>query len=399
MNVVLDASFSIDKGEILGIVGPNGSGKSTLLKTLSKILPPLSGAVFIENKNLVEISYQQLARRMGVVPQETLTTFPYTVEEVVLMGRYPHQGRFESESREDIEIAAEAMRLTDTYHLRERQVMEVSGGEKQRIIIAQALTQKPGILLLDEPTNHLDINYQQVVMNMVRGLAREKDITVIAVIHDLNLASQYCDRLILVKDGRIFSMGSQSEVLTRENLKEVFNADVIVREDPITGVPFISIIPETGKKYHRDRKVHIIGGGGSGAKFLYLLHSLGFEVSCGVINDRDTDHEVATGLQLPLVIERPYSAISNEAYRENLKMLSDADKVVVSDMPLGHGNLRNLDCLQELTDVSKVLIFSPGNIKDRDYTDGLALEKISGLIERGAKGFTSFQELIDLIGK
>ncbi len=189
IKVLEDVSFIAEKGECIGIIGPNGSGKSTLLKTLSKILKPSSGKVVLCDKELERYSAKELAKNMAVVPQDTNIDFDFTCLEVVLMGRNPHMKRFELEGKKDMDIARESMVLTNTWHLRERPLTEISGGERQRVIIARALAQEPSVLLLDEPVSHLDINHQIEILDLVERLKKERGLVVIVVLHDLNLAA------------------------------------------------------------------------------------------------------------------------------------------------------------------------------------------------------------------
>jgi len=198
-----DITFEVSEGDVLGVIGPNGSGKTTLLRCINLALRPKVGTVFIDGENILELDRKDIAKNIGVVPQNSTIHFPFTVFDIVLMGRTPHLGRLDRETSKDIEIAKNAMKITNTQHLADRLIDEVSGGEKQRVIIARALTQEPKILLLDEPTLHLDINHQLEVLELVKKLARENKLIVVLVSHDLNLANRYCDRLMLLNSGKI----------------------------------------------------------------------------------------------------------------------------------------------------------------------------------------------------
>lgn len=240
---VLDGlSFEVKKGEILGIIGPNGSGKTTILRILSRVLIPQEGEVYLNGKNLLELSQKEIAQVIGVVPQDTYFPFPFTVGEVVLMGRSPWLSNFGFETEKDLKIASQAMALTNTLTFSDRLIFELSGGERQRAIIARALAQKPRVMLLDEPTAHLDIGYQIEIYDLVKKLNAEKGLTLIIVAHDLNLASEYCDRLLLVDRGRIYQMGSPKEVITEENLFKVYRSRVLVEENPVTGAPRVTLL-------------------------------------------------------------------------------------------------------------------------------------------------------------
>jgi iron complex transport system ATP-binding protein len=240
--VIEDLSFHVDRGEFCGIIGPNGSGKTTLLKILYGLIYPQKGLVFIDGGELRRMKRSDIAKKIAVLPQDTQISFPFTALEVVLMGRSPYLGRLQFEGREDFEIAERAMRLTDTLHASRRPINELSGGERQRILIARALAQEPEIILLDEPTSNLDINHQVEFYDLISRLNREKRLTILTVSHDINLASEYCRKIILLKAGRIFKMGSPKEVVVEESIRQVYGRRVLVDENPLTGSPRITLL-------------------------------------------------------------------------------------------------------------------------------------------------------------
>jgi len=240
--VLRDISFSVPEGEFMGIIGPNGSGKTTLLKVIDGIFPPGEGEILITGVPGSRFKREELARIIAVVPQDTQMTFPFTVEEVVLMGRAPHLGKLRFEGEKDFHIAHEAMKVTDTLSLARRGMNALSGGERQRVLIARALTQEPRIMLLDEPTALLDIRHQMEFFDLIKALNREQSLTVIAVTHDINLAAHFCDRIILLQAGRICRVGTPREVITETNIKEVYEANVAVDENPMTGKPRITLL-------------------------------------------------------------------------------------------------------------------------------------------------------------
>jgi len=251
---VLDGlSFEVREGEILGIIGPNGSGKTTILRILSRVLIPQEGEVYIRGKNLLELEQKEIAQIIGVVPQDTYFPFPFTVGEVVLMGRSPWLSGFGFESSEDLQIASQAMALTNTLSFSSRLIFELSGGERQRTIIARALAQQPQIMLLDEPTVYLDIGHQIEIYDLIKKLNAEKKLTLIIVSHDLNLASEYCDCLILLDAGRIYKMGTPKEVITEENLSRVYQSKVLVEENPVTGAPRVTLLSKLMSRKYREK--------------------------------------------------------------------------------------------------------------------------------------------------
>lgn len=233
-------SFEAEEGKILGIIGPNGSGKTTLLKCINKVLKPREGIVFLDDINLATLNQKEIAQKIGVVPQFS-SRFPFTVFDTVLMGRFPYLKRFSREKKEDFDIVEECLNLCGISHLAERLITEISGGEYQKVIIARALAQKPEVLLLDEPTLHLDINYQIEILELLKSLAKKKNLIVIMVSHDLNLAARFSDKILILKEGKIFKAGLPDEVLTPSVLKEVYGIEVEVLKDKITGS--VNIIP------------------------------------------------------------------------------------------------------------------------------------------------------------
>lgn len=234
----------IEEGKIFGIIGPNGSGKTTLLKLLIKILQPQFGLVRLFSKNLQEISQMDIARLVAFVPQESQQLFPFTIGELVLMGRFPYHQIFDGlgwENPEDLKLARQAMKEMSVEHLAERKISEVSGGERQRALLARALVQNPRVLLLDEPTAFLDLNHQLDIGRKLRRMNQEHGLTIVIVSHDLNLASQYCDRLILFQNGAIFHEGTPDEVIHQESLKDVYGCSVLVDQHPQSGNPRVSL--------------------------------------------------------------------------------------------------------------------------------------------------------------
>ena len=223
-----DASVAIEPGSITGLLGPNGCGKTTLLKLLCGVLQPQHGRVLLEDRPLESMTRRELARRVAVVPQETHPAFEYTVLEMALMGRHPHLGTFELEGPSDLALAHAALITTGTEHLADRQYMTLSGGEKQRVIIASALTQATDVLLLDEPTASLDLGYQLDVAAVLARLNRERNVTMVLATHDLNLAAALCHRLVVMREGRVLAQGPCDEVLSREMVQRLYDVDADV---------------------------------------------------------------------------------------------------------------------------------------------------------------------------
>lgn len=231
-------SVDVHAGEMLGVVGPNGSGKTTLLRVLDALLRPTRGAVRLEGADLATISRKAVAKAIAVVPQASAAGFGFTALEIVTMGRAPHLHPLAPEGADDEAAVRDAMERTDTWLLRDRPIDTLSGGERQRVLLARALAQTPRVLLLDEPTAHLDLKYQLEMMALVHALTRD-GLAVVAAVHDLNLAAQFCDRIVVLDRGRIAAVGSPEEVLTASTLLAVYGTEVVVEHHPATGRPHI----------------------------------------------------------------------------------------------------------------------------------------------------------------
>lgn len=242
---VLDGvSLELEPGRLIGVIGPNGAGKSTLVGLLSGLLTPCSGGVTCGGRPLSAWKRRDLARRLAVVPQSPNLPESFTVGEIVLLGRTPYLGLLGNESARDRELAKQAMERTQTWHLAGRLTGTLSGGERQRVVVARALAQEPSILLLDEPTTHLDVNHQVALITLVKRLVIEDGLAALAILHDLNLASLYCDELVLLAHGRIQARGRPHEVLTQERIAGAYGTDVVVLSHPRTGRPVV--VPEAG---------------------------------------------------------------------------------------------------------------------------------------------------------
>ncbi len=240
--VLKNVGFDIREGEFLGIIGPNGSGKSTLLKSISRCLKPFQGSVRFKGNDIYAASAAELAKEFAFVPQDLVFNFSFTAWEIVLMGRIPYVGRLRVETPADLETVRDSMRTTETLAFAGRFIHTLSAGERQLVLIAKALAQQPKVLFLDEPTSHLDIGHQVHILNLIRELNRKQGITTIIVLHDLNLASEYCDRIILLNEGRVEKIDKPEEVLTFQNIEEVYKTLVIVNKNPITGNPHILLV-------------------------------------------------------------------------------------------------------------------------------------------------------------
>ncbi|MEO0205626.1 MAG: ABC transporter ATP-binding protein [candidate division WOR-3 bacterium] len=235
-DILRDITFTIEKGEFCGIIGPNGAGKSTLLRIIMGILRERKGIVSVMNKDRRRLKNKELARLVGFVPQETYFQLNYNVEDIISMGRYPYLEPFQTMTKQDISAVEWAIQQTDSRKLCGRPINSLSAGERQMIVIARALAQKPEILLLDEPTSHLDIQHQSAIMTLLKDL-NDQGMTLIVVNHDLNLASQYCKKLILLHEGQIYRVGKPEEIIDRKTIAEVYKIETEIIIHPEKKVP------------------------------------------------------------------------------------------------------------------------------------------------------------------
>ncbi len=239
-HIVRDVSLQVGQGELVGLLGPNGSGKSTLLRMIYRVLEPSCGRVELDGRDVWKHSARDNARVMAVLAQEQTDEFDFRVRDIVLMGRTPHQSPFARDSEEDLFLVAQSLERVGAAALAERSFNTLSGGEKQRVLMARALTQQARFLVLDEPTNHLDVRYQFEIMRLIRGL----ELTTIAALHDLQLAAHYCDRLYLLDGGEIVAAGSPAQVLTPATIASVYGVRAQVHTHPRTGKPLILFFPD-----------------------------------------------------------------------------------------------------------------------------------------------------------
>ena len=249
--VIKGISITINRGDFWAFIGPNGSGKTTLLKLMNGILSPQKGHIYTHGTPIHGMTRQQLAQFMAVVPQGFTSFSSFTVLDVVLMGRTPHLYSRSFENEKDMEIAEQAMKKTNVLPFAHRSMNHLSGGEVQRVLIARALAQSPQILLLDEPTTFLDLQHQMEIMAMLQKLNEEENVTVVAITHDVNLASLYCRQIALFQDGKLQAMGNAHDVITAKNMAEVYKTPVLVGRHPLSDCPIIT--PLIKKTEHKER--------------------------------------------------------------------------------------------------------------------------------------------------
>ena len=373
--VLKDISFNIKNGEFTSIIGPNGAGKSTVLKAIMKNIDLSSGDIIIKGKSIKKMSHKEKACIIGFVPQEFNVSFDFTVYEIVAMGRNPYSSRFKKSEYDDKGIIEEALKKTNTYEFKDKYFNSLSGGEKQRVIIARALAQQPEILILDEATSSLDIHHQLDILELIHTLNREDGLSVVTIMHDLNLASRFSDNIILLSKNGIIRQGKPSEVIDENVLKSVYDMDMVVRENKL--LSYTEIIPLRIRKSKEDKNthIHVICGGGTGEYILQKLYSERYEISCGVLSEGDSDLDLCRSLNLNYVAEKPFSKFSEECIAKNKELINKSDIIILTDVAIGHGNLANIKLIENIRD-KKIIILHSVN---RDFVDGeyeRILEKI-----------------------
>ncbi|MHB1253009.1 MAG: ABC transporter ATP-binding protein [Candidatus Humimicrobiaceae bacterium] len=401
--VLKNLNFEIRKNSFISILGPNGAGKSTIINLISKVLTGYDGEILIEGKNIRDLNQIEIAKKISVVPQNTSLGFNFSVFETVMMGRYPYLSRFKSENQEDYKIVTEVMKLTRTEIFKDRNYNELSGGEKQRVIIAQTLVQNSPIIILDEPTSHLDINFQIEFMELFFSLFKKDKKTIIGIFHDINLAIQYSEKIMLLKDGDIFCYGNVEEIITRTNMMSVFNSDVYIGKNPFTGKLYVSPnfnlqFIHTDEIIKKEIKVHVIGGGGAASPILNMLHNSGYIVSTGVVNNLDTDINTAEQLGITFINEAPFSPISEEAYLRNLELIKTSDFVILPCVEFGNGNFLNLSAALEAIHLGKkVIVINTTDINTRDYVNGKAVLLYLEILSGNAVVLNNNDEILNIL--
>lgn len=384
--IVKSVSCTFAEGSFTGIIGPNGSGKTTLLRAFSRVIPS-SGILELNGRAVSDYTPAELGMALGFVPQDEGRPFSYTVLQVVLMARYARTSRFAALKEDDYAQCHAALEKTGIAPLAGRSIRTLSGGEWQRVLIARALAQETNVLLLDEPTSHLDLSHQSEVLALMRRLANSGSI-VIGVFHDLNLAAQYCDRLIMIRDGRMVADGTPSQVLTPERIREVYGAEVVTACHPATGRTFLMPVAHAGKSKWKDSglQVLVISGGGSGADLLHFLAARGVRLASGILATTDTDYLACQALKIPCIAVDPFSRIPDNAMEDFLAALETADRIVLPVHPVGDGNLPVVRALRSI-DPSRITIHLPEgrDFPSFDFCGGQAAAVLEGLIAAGAQ--------------
>lgn len=409
--LLYDISLAIKAGEMVGLLGPNGSGKTTLLRLLSGVLQPQQGQVLLQGRALEQWGRRGVAQRVAVVPQEFHVRFAFTVEQMVNLGRTPFiSSFFGSPGKDDQVMVQDAMNAAGISALASRIFNELSGGERQRVMIAMALAQQPLVLLLDEPTSHLDIKYQIETLELVRQLNRERGVTVIAAMHDLNLAARYFPRLLLFQRGVVADAGP-AEVLEPHLLSRVYGTSVQV--GILRGAEHLSVLPPADNERSEERedrpqaRVHVMAGGGSGELMMRALADAHIPFIAGALNIGDSDQTLALRLASEVITEQPYAPIAPATLAQVRTCLARVAILVLCPAPIGPGNLA---LLQEAVRAAQhglpVVVLEPASNGEedaridfaaRDYTGGEGQKLLKLLLQEGVVVVGSVGEAVDMV--
>ncbi|HEX9896731.1 MAG TPA: ABC transporter ATP-binding protein [Dehalococcoidales bacterium] len=345
--VVADINVMLMKGQFVCLLGPNGSGKSTILKTIVHILAPLGGEVYLNDREISRMSNQDMAKTTAVVLTEPISAGLLTAYDVVMLGRHPHTGFMGKPTVKDSEKVIEALKMVNAENIAQRYFTELSDGEKQKTLLARALAQEPQLIVLDEPTSHLDARHRIEVMLILRQLTQEKGVTVIASLHDIDLAMKACDVALLIKDEHILACGTPEDVLKEDLVAELYGMDRATFSAYLGGVEL--------KGNKSGKPVFVVAGAGSGASVYRALTKHGFSIITGVLAENDIDFHIATAVGATTVKSPAYDVISQDTYAEALKLLDEVAQVIDAGFPVGAMNQPNLDLIRWALDEGKTV--------------------------------------------
>lgn len=353
--LILDrVDLAVARGEMVGVIGPNGAGKTTLLRLLSGLLPPSAGRICLDGHDISGMDSRARARQLAFMSQDASPSFPFTVMEVLLMGRYPHLGRFEREGPADRERALRTLSYVGLTGIEERQFSELSGGERQLVLFAKTLVQDCDALVLDEPSSSLDIRHQDRIFSMAQELVREGR-AVVASVHSLSVAAQYCSRLVLLDRGRVAADGRPEEVLRSAVIDDVYGVKTLVSPNSATGTLTVTVLPRRASG--AGMRVHLIGGAGSAVNLSRELYRLGYALSGGIAHEYDSDEKLWKSLGIAHESVGAFSRVTDEDVERATRLVATADVTILCSFPIGPGNIGNLRLAGKSR---KLIVLRPG---------------------------------------
>lgn len=401
-SVLHDLDLDIAPGEFVALTGPNGSGKTTLLRTVLGFLDPVRGTVRLFGTPVAALSVRERARRVAWVPQTEPQRDDVPLLRYVLYGRYSLHRPLEGDSARDLAVAHEVLAAVGLADREEDGILSISGGERQRAILARALAQETPLLLLDEPTTHLDIAHQLDLLTRVRRLARERGVTVVAALHDLNLAARYADRIVVLSRGRRVADGPPAAILSPDLLARVWGVDADLEHDRLSGMPYllprrlvVDSPPAPGALALGP--VHVVGGGGAAAPILRALVDGGFRVTAGALHLLDSDAETAEALGVVAAVEGPFAPLGEATRAFHRHLLGEARAIVVAPFAVGPSNLANLTDVAPFVPRTPTVLVDPPGGRSLDFTGGAAERARAALRGAGAAAAPSPAAAIDWV--
>lgn len=349
--VVANIDIEAMRGQFICLLGPNGSGKSTILKTIVRMLVPLGGEVYLNGQEISSLSNLEIAKSTAVVLTESISPGLLTAYDVVMLGRHPYTGFTGKPTRVDRQKVFDALKMVNAGSIAQRYFGELSDGEKQKVMIARALAQEPQLIVLDEPTSHLDARHRIEVMLILRQLTQEKNVTVIASLHDIDLVMKACDIAILIKDEHVLACGAPEDVLEESTVAQLYDMDKAAFSNYLGGVELRS----NGRG-----PVYVVAGGSSGASLYRSLVKFGFSIITGVLPENDIDYYIARAAGATVISGKPYDEISPDSYTEAIRSLNNGKIVIDAGFPIGPDNQRNVELVRYALE-SRQIVYSLRN--------------------------------------
>ena len=370
--VISNINVEVKNGEILCLLGSNGAGKTTLLRSLSKLISPIKGEIYLNGVNINCISRKALSKKMALVLTNRLLGDLMTVQDIVNIGRYPYTGFFGSLSKKDLIMVDEALESVDALHLKKRYFDELSDGEKQKVLVARALVQEPEIIILDEPTTHLDIKHRLELINILKKLSKEKSISVILSLHEIDIALKSCDKVALIKNNKVIAYGQPEDVVDEDIINSLYELD---------DKNFNSLLGSVEISNKSKNEVFIIGGGGKATPIYRAFTKKGIGLYSGIIHE----NEIGRTMGIKMFTENPFEPISDESFDLAIRNLNDSKIIIDTGFSVGETNKRNIDIIKEALKLDKKVYSFRNRDESKKYYDSLDskiehIDKVSQII-------------------
>lgn len=374
--VISNINVEVKNGEILCLLGSNGAGKTTLLRSLSKLISPIKGEIYLNGVDINCISRKALSKKMALVLTNRLLGDLMTVQDIVNIGRYPYTGFFGNLSKKDLIMVDEALESVDALHLKKRYFDELSDGEKQKVLVARALVQEPEIIILDEPTTHLDIKHRLELINILKKLSKEKSISVILSLHEIDIALKSCDKVALIKNNKVIAYGQPEDVVDEDIINSLYELD---------DKNFNSLLGSVEISNKSKNEVFIIGGGGKATPIYRAFTKKGIGLYSGIIHENDIDYEIGRTMGIKMFTENPFEPISDESFDLAIRNLNDSKIIIDTGFSVGETNKRNIDIVKEALKLDKKVYSFRNRDESKKYYDHLDskiehIDKVSQII-------------------